>query len=119
MMGIYNTTNSILSSIINRTNIFGIGKSFDHMHEFSGLKLDEYTVAEFLNGMRVVLNSIFRGGKVISIRGTEDGEDVRITINPIIYDEKNKKSKESNEPVSFTYKRNAFSELKIKRNYNW
>lgn len=115
MRGIY-PKNSIFRSLIDNTNIFGIGKTFTGMRSFSGLHEAEYVAAEFLNGKKVSLGDIFHDGKVIAIKETDDKEDIRIVINPIIYDEKSKKSIESNDPVSFKYNRRLFSELKIKRN---
>lgn len=108
--------NSIVRSLVNNTNTFGIGIGFANMHDYSGLlEFDEYTIAEFLTGVKVIVGDIFRGCKVISINGKENENEIKINGHPLVYNRKTKRTKQTDDIVTFTYKRNDFAILKHKR----
>lgn len=113
-MGI--THNSLLRGIVNDTNIFVYGSNFSKMHNYSGhlLDSDEYTLAEFLTGVKIVIGDIFRGCKIISINGKENENEINISGHPIIYN-KAGKARQVDEVRTFTFKRNDFAILKHKR----
>lgn len=104
--------NSFINSIISRTNIFGIGKSFHKMQEYSGLNFDDYTCGELLSGIKIIIGEVFNGCKIVSIRGTENSNEIKVTGNPIVYNEKSKEYKLSSDFKTFKYKRNDFAALK-------
>lgn len=109
------THNSIISSLISQTNIFGIGKSFHKMQEYSGLNLNDYAMGELLSGLKIIIGEIFRDCKIISIKGIDGSDDIEITGNPVVYNKDSKKYEPSSEIKTFVFQRNNFATLKLKK----
>lgn len=107
--------NSIVQNIIDRTNIFGIGHNFSKFKLYPIKNTNNYSLAEFLTGIKIIIGDIFNGGKVLSITGNDIDDNIEVCINPIVYNKETNTNVLSSGTKILNFRRTDFAILKIKR----
>lgn len=113
----------LTKSIISRTNVFGIGKTFTGVNYPLDDKKRHYSIIEFLSGLQLIVGELYQGCKIVSIEAKNSDDKIEVVLSKVNKNDIDDTIEDSDNDPSWEVKsvffdRSSLASMKLQKNYN-